>query len=306
MVEVLGRCGGVARTDVLLRAVPAHRIRAAVRRGDVVRIGRGCYRLPVCDEHAAAATRLMGATCLESAALAHGWPVKLPPARPQVVVPRGRNVGAARRRGVDVRWGEVSAEELAARVTDPVRTVLDCARRLRFDAALAVVDSALRDGVPRTDLLLACARLPRIGRSRAFEVVEAGSALAANPFESVLRAVLRGVPGAAFEPQVSIGGLGRPDLVDRRRRIIVEADSFEFHAGTAAFARDMERYNSFVADDFLVLRFAWRHAMFEQDYVHATVSAALRLQERSVRHCSTCDAAQARATTDELIVPRAW
>jgi very-short-patch-repair endonuclease len=200
-----------------------------------------------------------------------------------VVVPRGRNVEAARRRGVDLIWGEVSAEELAAGLTGPVHTVLDCARRLPFDAALAVVDSALRGGVPRTDLLLACDRLPRTGRSRAFEVVEAGTPLAANPFESVLRAALRDVPGAQFEPQVRIGNLGRPDLVDRQRRVIVEADSFEFHAGTVEFARDMVRYNAFVAAGYLVLRFGWRHVMFEQDYVRATVAAVIALQQRSVR-----------------------
>ncbi|WP_445258355.1 hypothetical protein [Nocardioides aurantiacus] len=260
------------------------------RRGAVVRDAQGHYRLPDCDAHTAAAARLGGASSLLSAALAHGWPVKLPPEVPQVVVARGRNVGV-RRAGVELRWAAVSRAELAAGVTEPVRTVLDCARHLPFDAALAVADSALRAGVPRTDLLLACQRSPRTGRSRAFRVLELASPLAANPFESVLRAVLLEVPGACFEPQVWVGSVGRADLVDRQHRIVVEADSFEFHADSASLARDMERYNGFVAEDHRVLRFAWRHAMFGQDHVRAVVSVLLRPERRSARRCATCAAA---------------
>ena len=124
-----------------------------------------------------------------------------------------------------------------------MRTVLDCARFLPFDAALAVADSALRSGVTRTELLLACARLPRTGRARAFRVVELADARAANAFESVLRAVLMDVPGTHFEPQVWIGNLGRPDLVDLVDMVVVEADSFEFHSDSASLNHDMERYN---------------------------------------------------------------
>ncbi|ROR92515.1 type IV toxin-antitoxin system AbiEi family antitoxin domain-containing protein [Nocardioides aurantiacus] len=287
VVEALVRCGGVARTADVLRVVPRHELRRAVEQGRVVRAAHGRYRLPDYDAHAAAAAQLGGASSLLSAALAHGWPVKLPPERPQVVVPRGRNVGA-RRAGVELRWAEVSRAELDAGVTDPVRTVLDCARHLAFDVALAVADSALRDGVPLTDLLLACQRSPRSGRGRAFRVLEQASPLAANPFESVLRAVLIDVPGTHFEPQVWVGNVGRADLVDRSRRVVVEADSFEFHSDSASLARDMERYNGFVAEDHRVLRFAWRHAMFGQDYVRAVVSSVLTPDRRSVRVCPTC------------------
>jgi very-short-patch-repair endonuclease len=217
--------------------------------------------------------------------------VKLPPERPQILVPRGRKVTLSRRAGVELRWGEVSAEELAVGATSRVRTVLDCSRFLDFDVALAVVDSALRDGVSKTELLLACARLSRTGRSRAFRVIELGDARAANAFESVLRAVLEGVPGAHFEPQVWVGSIGRADLVDRVRRVVVEADSFEFHSDSAALNRDMERYNAFLGEGHVVLRFGWKHAMFEQGYVREVVTATIAPQGRSVRWCPRCDAA---------------
>ena len=272
---MLLEAGGVASTAVLVEHVGRPALRRAVEVGEVVRAGRGTYRLPEVDVHLVEAARLNACLSLVSAALVHGWQAKLPPPRAQVIVPRGRKVGPARRSGVELRWGEVTPKELTAGVTDPVRTVLDCARFLAMDEALAVADSALRAGVPRTDLLLACARLPRHGRSRAFRVVELATSLAANPFESVLRAILLDVPGASFEPQVWIGNIGRADLVDRQRRIVVEADSFEFHAHSAAFAADMARYNAFVCEGYLVLRFAWRHAMFEPDYVRATIAGAL-------------------------------
>jgi very-short-patch-repair endonuclease len=291
VTQALLEAGGIASTHVLLGVVSRHELRGAVQRGSVVRVGRGRYSLADVDEHRSAAVALAGARCLLSAARHGGWSVKLPPERPQIVVPRGRKVAISRRAGVDLRRGEVTPAELAEGVTSKVRTVLDCARRLPLDAALAVVDSALRDGVSKTELLLVCARLPRKGRARAFKVIEMGDRRAANPFESVLRSVLEDVVGARFEPQVWVGNIGRADLVDRKHRIVVEADSFEFHSDSASLNRDMERYNAFLGEGHVVLRFGWRHAMFEQDYVRATVTAVLAPQGLSVRWCPRCDAA---------------
>ena len=62
-------------------------------------------------------------------------------------------------------------------------------------------------------------------------VLQAADARAGNPFESVLRAIGLDVPGLYLVPQVEIRIPGRrrmrPDLVDRRLKIVVEADSFE-------------------------------------------------------------------------------
>lgn len=290
VTQVLLQAGGIAPASALLRLATRHDLRVAVRAGHVVRVGRGRYSLPDVDEHRAAAARLAGTLCLLSAARHWGWPVKLPSGSPQILVPKGRNVSACRRAGVDLRRGAVTPEERATGATSEVHTVLDCARWLPLDAALTVVDSALRSGVTRTELLLACARLPRTGRSRAYGVIEMGDARAANPFESVLRAVLNEIPGAHFEPQVWIGNVGRADLVDRRRRFVVEADSFEFHSDAAALNRDMERYNGFLSEGYIVIRFGWKHAMFEQDYIRATVGAVIAPQGRSVRWCPQCHA----------------
>ena len=283
--------GGIATWRELTAGFPRAEVEAAIGEGHLVRLGRGRYGLRGLDRDRAAAAALDGVRDRLSAARFWGWGVKLPPERAQVLVPRGRNVSPQRRRGIDLRWGSPSEDERHRGVTSKVRTVLDCARFLELDSALAVADSALRDGVTRTELLLACARVPRTGRGRAFRVVELADARAANPFESVLRAIVLEIPGSAFEPQVWIGTLGRPDLVDRGRRVIIEGDSFEFHSDATSLNRDMERYNAFVAADHAVLRFGWRHAMFQQDYVRATVAGVLSARERSVRRCPECVAA---------------
>ena len=283
--------GGVVTWGDLTSAFTRAEVDAALTAGTLVRLRRDAYAVQGIDRDRSAAAALGGVLDRLSAARAWGWGVKLPPDAPQVVVPRGRNVDRLRRRGADLRWGAPTDEERARGVTSRVQTVLDCARFLDLDAALAVADSALRDGVSRTELLLACARLPRTGRSRAYRVVELADARAANPFESVLRAALLAVPGTRFEPQVWVGSIGRPDLVDRELRLVVEADSFEFHADSASLLGDMERYNAFVAADHLVVRFGWKHAMFRQDYVRAVVTGVVATRRRSVRPCGGCVAA---------------
>ena len=117
-------------------------------------------------------------------------------------------------------------------------------------------------------------------------VARCASPLAANPFESVLRAIALDVPGLSVEPQVTIREsdiLVRPDLVDERLRIVLEADSFEWHGGRAALSADARRYDLLVVNGWLVLRFSYEHVMTQPDFVArvlvAAVSRAARMRE---------------------------
>jgi very-short-patch-repair endonuclease len=185
-----------------------------------------------------------------------------------------------------VRWGVLDEAELAVGVTGPVRTVVDCARALPFDEALAVADSALRSGrVRRSELLAAAEASPRTGRARALRVVCAGSARAANPFESVLRAIALEVPGFDPVPQGKVAAVGHADVADPSLRIAVEAESFEFHAVPEAFRYDVRRYTAMVRAGWVVLRFVWEDVMERPDYVAAVLAdlVALRAGMQAVR-----------------------
>ena len=270
-VEALTRLGGAGNHRTLMRATSRRRLRTSVRKGEVVRVGVGHYVLPTAHEALKAASKLSGVASHASAASIRRWELGTQPANPAVIVPRNRNVDAHRRRGIDVRWRDLADHEVDGIVTAAHRTVIDCARDLPFIEALPIADSALRHGDVDLDHLIELAtRLPTNGRHEALRVVNAASPLAANPFESMLRAIALDVPGLHLEPQVLInerGFYGRPDLVDRRLRIVVEADSFEFHGGRKALKRDCERYTGLTIRGWRVVRFAWEHVMFEQDFV---------------------------------------
>jgi very-short-patch-repair endonuclease len=170
--------------------------------------------------------------------------------------------------------------------TTPVRTVIDCATALPLDEALAVADSALRAGVSRTELLTAAEQLAGRGRDAAVNVVWYARRQAANPFESVIRAISLGAPGLRLEPQVPVNVVGRtihPDLVDVDLRVVVEADSHEFHTTRDQITRDCWRYDELALEDWLVLRVSWVQAMHRQDWVRSVLSRAVRRQQAKLR-----------------------
>ena len=95
-------------------------------------------------------------------------------------------------------------------------------------------------------------------------MVAHASPFAANPFESVLRAILieADIP---VVPQwaTTIGGVTyHPDLADPIRGIAIEADSFAHHAGKDDHDQDCVRYNALVTGGWIVLRFTWDQVMF--------------------------------------------
>ena len=182
---------------------------------------------------------------------------------------RGRRVRPSER-GVDVHRAELSPEHVADGVTTPEVTLAHCLRRLQFDEALAIADSALRAGVPRSLLLRVAEEALGPGSPQMRRVAHCASAEAADPFESALRAIALDVPGLDVQPQVTIREpdiVARPDLVDVRPRIILEADSFEWHGGRAQLSADARRYDLLVINGWLVLRFSYEHVMTQPEFV---------------------------------------
>jgi hypothetical protein len=279
--EAVGRLGGIASRTDLLRLTTARKLRAAVAEQSVVLVRRGRYRLPDADRALTRAVQLGGVASHLSATQLHGWEVAFPSTTPWITVPRNSKARKSPRH--HLFWAEVSEER--GHVTSPLRTVLDCARRLPFAVALTVADSALRQGdVDHQALVQAAGGVRGKGAERARRVAAHASALAANPFESVLRALaLEAGIDASPQLEVEIRGVTiHPDVGDRERGIVLEADSWEFHTGKDAHERDCWRYTVLVCEGWVVLRFTWRQVMFEPEFVTECLLQVLaRSQKRA-------------------------
>ena len=281
--EVLTVLGGVASRGQLARHLTREQLERAVRGGEVIRIARNRYVLPSTAKAVATAHALSAVLCLSSAALHHGWSVKTPPPRPHVAVRRNRKLTPDQKRSAVVHRHDPTADEVVdGIVTSKETTLLQCLRTLPADEALAIADSALRAG---EQVLMNRVAVTSRGRGAARIRMIAGQARAeaANPFESVTRYLALQVPGLNVEPQrliTSVVPWVRPDLVDEDLRIVIEADSFEWHGSRAALRRDARRYDLLAVDGWLVLRFAWDDVMFDPAFVLGILTAAVRLARR--------------------------
>jgi very-short-patch-repair endonuclease len=278
VLALLREYGGSAWSRELLRHCSRRDLAAAVQTGTIVSLRRGRFTLADRGQPARVARALRGVLGLESAAIWHHWAVKEEPLLPVVLVARGRIITDADRRIADVRRTDLPPSDVLGIATSPLRTALDCARSLPYEAALAVADAALRAGdLDRDELLIAARESPRTGRSRAVRVAEAADRRAATAFESVARAISHDVPGLDLVPQVPVLPGVTPDLVDERRRLVVECDSWTYHAEKSAFRRDQERFNAVALAGWLVLRFGDEHALRSPDYVRRVLAEAVAL-----------------------------
>jgi len=217
-VDAIVELGGVTASRPLLALTTRRQLRRALESGDVLRLARDRYGLKAGRDGLLAAGRLNGVASHLSAALHYQWAVLETPVRPQVTVPRTRKVEPHRRRGVELHWQQLAPEDWRQPgVTEPVRTVLDCARALPFAEGLAVADSALRSELVDAEVLVRAADQVRgRGSVQVRRVAREATAKAANPFESALRAICLDVDGLDVRPQVTLDLPGlriRPDLV---------------------------------------------------------------------------------------------
>lgn len=271
-VDALEHLGGLGSHSTLRRYCTRRQLEGAVADGLILRTARGSYALSGVGEGPRLAHATNGVLCLASAALAHGWAVKRVPERPQICYPRYRRLKPQLRAAVEARWVDLDPGDVDGHATARGKTLEMCGRSLPFDEALAIADSALRHGELAT--LTALRHIQGRGAARVKRMVTHASGLAANPFESVLRAIAVEVRDLNLIPQVRIGKY-RPDLVDENLRIVAEADSFEWHGGRAALRRDADRYNELVTRGWLVLRFSWEDVMYHPEDVRRTLERAV-------------------------------
>lgn len=279
-VEALRKLGGVATYGELIGPTSRRALRTSVARGELVRPQRNRYLLPGVADARRAAVLAGGVVSHLSAAQHWGWKVKDPPTRHCITLPRSGHRPSGDH---EIHWRDIPDRHVVRDVTDRVTTVIDCARAYAPDVALSVADSALREGlVTRQELLLAAERSPRTGRRRAWWVADQATGLAANPFESVARATALTVPGLQVRPQVSIEGVGRVDLCDRCLGIVVECDSYEFHASADQLRRDIVRYTGCARRGLVVVRFTWAQVMHDPDYVRDSLIDVVTWRRRQL------------------------
>ena len=270
VAETVRFLGGIATWRELRSSHPRRRILRAASDGTVIRASKGRYVLPTASAHFTTAQSRTAVLSHLSAAVHHGWKVKTVPTDAWVTVRRTRRLRRGQREGIVPHWAALDPGDVKHGVTTPLRTVLDCARVLPFDEALAVADSALRArAITRTELSDAARHLRGPGAMAVRRVAARADGRAANPLESVLRALCI-EEGFVLTPQITItesGLYAEVDLGSEALRLAVEADGFETHGTRRGLLKDCERHTLFAIYAYSSLRFAYEHVMFEQDWV---------------------------------------
>lgn len=187
LFEELARCGGIARTDLIMRAgVSKYRIDAAVSEGTLIRPRRGWVAMPDADPYLVAAARAgVVLTCVTRARRLGLW----------VLDEDGPHVGAApnasRLRlvnpGATVHWARPAQPRAAGSLEDGiVNTLLMVASCQPYESALAVWESALnRRLIDKQEL----ARLPLSAAAR--DLLEHADPFADSGLETLFRVRLR-------------------------------------------------------------------------------------------------------------------
>ena len=276
VADTIAFLGGVSTWGELRLVHPARLIRRAVVSQCVVRATRGRYVLPTTARHLTIAQSRSAVLSHVSAAAHHGWKVKQVPDAAWITVPGHRRLRPAQRVGVVPRWADLGKADVRHGVTTPLRTVLDCARALPFDEALAVADSALRSrDVTRAELSEAAALAAGPGSRQVRRVAAHADGRAANPFESVLRALCI-EEDFDLTPQLEVSDSGLYAVVDlgsEELQLAVEADGFEHHGTRQGLRKDCRRHTELSVFGWSSLRFTFEDVMYEQAWVRWALNA---------------------------------
>ncbi|MCU1441209.1 MAG: hypothetical protein JWP85_2206 [Rhodoglobus sp.] len=268
------RRGGIARTYELLRdGHTSHRLTAAVRCGEVIRVRQGHYACPELADEQQRAVRIGGRLTGLAGARSHGiWTpgaslleVSVPTdarALRTARDPRSR-LSAHPDPAVRVRWTDGGA-----RGTRAVLEVAECLRAIVRDqppiVAFAAIESALRLGLINRKTARA------LGLTRHAKAL---SRLSESGGESLLkfRLLTRRI---AFRQQVRIAGVGRVDFLVGAR-LVIEVDGAEFHTSREAFEEDRRRDAVLAALGYRVLRFSYRQVEQRWPEVSAAIAAVV-------------------------------
>jgi very-short-patch-repair endonuclease len=160
-----------------------------------------------------------------------------------------------------------SADGRDIHVTSLERTVVDCARILRLDAAAVIGDDALRKGadLAKMRMMLKECQVKR-GNRRAAAVLDALDGRSESAGETRTRLLLETFGVDGFEPQYELStrsGLFRADFADPARRVIIEFDGKtkyrDYGPADQALLAERARENALSEEGWLFLRIEWQH-----------------------------------------------
>jgi len=283
---VAARQHGIIARDQLIalglgRGAIAHR----VKRGVLHRVHRGVYlwghEAPAPYARAFAAVLACGA----AAVVSHDAAAVLWGIRPSIEGPIDVTLAVDRVRQDGIRAHRTALHPADTRIlrgiaiTAPARTLLDIAPQLAPpDLAAAVERAQVKRLVTKRDIAAALRRAPRRAGVPALRALVEEPAFTRSAAERRLLALLRAakLPLPAFNARAEGYEV---DALWRAERVVLEFDSYEFHATRAAFERDRRRDAAHTRARYVVLRTTWRELTGEPHVLVARIAEVLALAQ---------------------------
>jgi hypothetical protein len=182
-------------------------------------------------------------------------------------------------------------------LTSPSRTLVDLAAVVDRETLQKALEEAIRRRIVSVPELQRVLRwVPRLGRTGTVRLTQLLDDGVLRPdmqseLERQAMALFRrfGLPLPQW-PYVVIEGdmrLGEVDFAWPDAKVIVEADSFQFHSGRRAWESDIARYNALALHDWTVLRLTWAdvHGR-DEEFANALSKALADGRRRHTAHRS--------------------
>jgi very-short-patch-repair endonuclease len=258
--EAVAALGGAARWKLLLgNGVTDGRLRAAVRSGDLLRLGP-VYALPGAPGDVVVAAQLGGRLTCSSAASRLGLDTLHPPDHAHVAVPR--NCPRSDERAIVHRTGR--GKGWLVSVPEALVHALGCLPALD---ALVMVDSALRQGWATKAEVRKSIVGPHSVRRRG--LLELADGRAESVIETVARVTIC-TAGLQVQSQVYIPDVGRVDLLIDGW-LVIEIDGYAHHSSREQFRNDRRRANLLAEKGMVLLRFSYEDVMFRSEQMVALI-----------------------------------
>ena len=256
--------GGVVRTRNLIRAGHSrHSIDRAVARGSILRVRKGWVARPGADAYLVAAARAgVVVSCITQARRLGLW--VLHEDRPHVAAPA--HSGCVTPRGATVHWAKPLVPRHPDTLVDPIENVLALVAVCQpFEAALAVWESALRQGLVENDAL---ERMSLPGAAR--NVLASAIPYSDSGLESFVVPRLKWLK-LPLVPQVWISGHRVDFLIGER--LVLQIDGGH-HMGTQRES-DIEHDAQLMLLGYHVIRVGYRQVVERWSSVHDLIVRAV-------------------------------